>query len=187
MIRLCIACGDLDTGRELAAGLRRLAGARNLKRTAMRALALSMVVEHRAEDEAAAIRHLGKFVRHYSETGYAAGLAADRELAAELLDRLPAERKLDAARNLANVLRGEVMPETGTAAPVLTAGELEVLDRVALGEPDKRIAAGLNLSVDGVRYRLRTAFTKLGVRNRFEAVRRAREAGVMSRAGAPRH
>ena len=187
MIRLCVVRGDTDAGRELAAGLRRLAAARNLRRTEMRAVALSMVAEHRAGDESAAMRRLGTFVRHYAETPYAAGLAADREVAVALLDRLADARSLDAARDLATVLRGEgeVTPETA-AAPALTAAELEVLDRVALGEPDKRIAWALKLSVDGVRYRLRTAFAKLGVRNRFEAVRRARQAGVMSRAGVPR-
>lgn len=186
-VRLCVACGAIDTGRELAAGLWRLAEARSLKRTVMRALALSMVVEHRAGDAAAAMRHLAAFVQRYAETGYAAGLAAEREVAVELLERLADERALDSARNLATVLRGEVVPETTAAAPALTVAELEVLDLVALGEPDKRIATGLNLSVDGVRYRLRTAFTKLGVRNRFEAVRRAREAGILLRAEARRH
>ena len=48
------------------------------------------------------------------------------------------------------------------------------------GERDKRIAAELGLTVTGVRYHLRKLFTKLNVRTRVEAVRRARELGLIS-------
>ncbi|MCY3814639.1 MAG: LuxR C-terminal-related transcriptional regulator [Gammaproteobacteria bacterium] len=178
MVRLCIARGNIEAAKELAAGLRRLAESRHLTRTVMRAEALSMVVALRAGDEAAAMGHLAAFVRYYAETGYTVGLATDHDETVTLLDRLVEDQTLEAAGRLAEVVRRRAMPEAATA-PALTAAQLEVLELVARGEPDKRIASRLHLSVDGVRYRLRTAFAKLGVRNRFEAVRKARAIGIM--------
>lgn len=175
-VRLCAEHGAIDSARELAAGLRGLAESRGLKRTAMRGAALATVVALRAGDEPAAMAHLAAVVDLHAETGYTAGLAADRDLALPLLYRMAEERASDDARQLAAVLGGGVAAP-GSQAPTLTSGELEVLARVAQGEPDKGIAEALKLSADGVRYRLRTAFAKLGVRSRFEAVHRARQAG----------
>ena len=184
-VRLCIARGDIEAAKELAAGLRRLAESRHLTRTVMRAEALSAAVALRAGDQAAAMRHLAAFVRHYAETGYAAGVATHHDVILGLLDRLADERTLAAARRLADVLRRRAVPGAHTAL-ALTAAQLEVLELVARGEPDKRIASRLHLSVDGVRYRLRTAFAKLGVRSRFEAVRKAQATGIMPSDAAPR-
>ena len=61
---------------------------------------------------------------------------------------------------------------------VLSAREREVLQRLE-GQRDKEIAAALGLSAYGVRYHIRKLFAKLGARNRAEAVRRAREMGLV--------
>ena len=63
--------------------------------------------------------------------------------------------------------------------PVLSAREQEVLERLE-GRRDKEIAAALGLSPFGVRHHIRKLFMKLGVRNRAEAVRRARGMGLVS-------
>ncbi|MCY4011094.1 MAG: LuxR C-terminal-related transcriptional regulator [Gammaproteobacteria bacterium] len=183
-VRLCIARGHIQAAKETAAGMLRLAESRHLTRTVMRAEALSMVVALRVGDEPAAMGHLAAFVRHYAETGYAAGLATDHDVTVTLLDRLAEGQTQEAAGRLADVLRRRAMRGAATAR-VLTAAQIEVLELVARGEPDKRIASRLHLSVDGVRYRLRTAFAKLGVRNRFEAVLKARATGIMPSDAAP--
>ena len=47
------------------------------------------------------------------------------------------------------------------------------------GQRDKQIADALGLSAYGVRYHIRKLFAKLGAHNRAEAVRRAREMGLI--------
>ncbi|MEU8891935.1 response regulator transcription factor [Streptomyces sp. NPDC048442] len=61
----------------------------------------------------------------------------------------------------------------------LTVREAEVLRRAADGEEVPEIARALFLSSGTVRNYLATAVTKLGARNRMDAVRIAREAGWM--------
>ena len=61
---------------------------------------------------------------------------------------------------------------------VRSARERQVLQRLA-GRRDKQIAAELGLSAYGVRFHLRNLFAKLGARNRAEALRRAREIGLI--------
>ena len=56
--------------------------------------------------------------------------------------------------------------------------ERQILQRLG-GRRGKQIAAELGLSAYGVRYHLRSLFAKLGARNRAEALRRAREMGLI--------
>ena len=62
--------------------------------------------------------------------------------------------------------------------PVLGAREREVLERLG-HQRDKDIGDALGLTTHGVRYYLRGLFSKLEVRSRAEAVRRARELGLI--------
>ena len=68
--------------------------------------------------------------------------------------------------------------------PELSDREREVLDRIAAGLPNAAIARQLFLSEKTVRNYITSIFAKLGVRDRAEAVVRAREAGL-GRSGAP--
>ncbi len=61
---------------------------------------------------------------------------------------------------------------------VLTEREREVL-RYLPSQRDKEIAGELGISVNGVRYHLRKLFGKLGVARRADAVRRARDLGLL--------
>ena len=67
-------------------------------------------------------------------------------------------------------------PETARL-PRLSARERDVLAR--LDRRDREIAGALGLSHDGVRYRMRRLFRKLEVQSRREAVRPARQLGIM--------
>ena len=64
-----------------------------------------------------------------------------------------------------------------TAGSPLSAREAEVLGRFATGADPAEIAAELFLSYGTVRNYLASAVTKLGGRNRMDAVRIATEAG----------
>ena len=66
------------------------------------------------------------------------------------------------------------------AFPQLTGRELEVLDLLARGLENRRIARTLHLSDKTVRNHVSNVLTKLGVEDRSEAVARARAAGLGS-------
>ena len=64
------------------------------------------------------------------------------------------------------------------AFPQLTGRELEVLDMVARGFENRRIARTLHLSDKTVRNHVSNVLTKLAVEDRSEAIARARAAGL---------
>jgi len=62
---------------------------------------------------------------------------------------------------------------------VLTAREVDVLRLAAEGDDVPRIAEWLNLSIGTVRNYLASTVTKLGARNRIDAIRIARASGII--------
>lgn len=70
------------------------------------------------------------------------------------------------------------------AFPELTAREVEILDLIAHGHSNAKIAARLFVSPNTVRNHISHIFTKLQVADRAHAIVRAREAGL-GREGAP--
>ncbi|MER5435364.1 LuxR C-terminal-related transcriptional regulator [Streptomyces sp. NPDC002588] len=93
-----------------------------------------------------------------------------------LLDRAPVPGSPRPA-----VAPAPVAPATdGQAAPVveeLSGRERDVLSRLALMMSTEEIAADLYVSVNTVKTHLKSAYRKLGVNRRQDAVRRARELG----------
>jgi LuxR family maltose regulon positive regulatory protein len=61
----------------------------------------------------------------------------------------------------------------------LTARELEVLQLLAAGAPNRAIAERLVVTQETVKKHLSHLFDKLGVANRTQAVARARELGLL--------
>ena len=178
-LRLAMGGGRFDEARRLAGDLRALAAERGLRRTLMRALALSMVLELRAGDDGAAAAHLGAYLWLYAHTPYAGPLVREREecvpAVAAFVEAGPDCGVDEAARLLLAAMQRADAP--GRVA--LNAREVDVLRRLAT-QRDKQIAADLNLSTYGVRHHIRKLFAKLGVRRRGEAVRRARELGLFA-------
>ena len=179
--RLRLATGGrrFEEARGFAGELRAVAAARGLKRTLMRALALSAVLERRAGDEAAAAAHMEEYLCAYADSPYAGPLVRERADCAGLLsarlETAPGSPLGDRARSLLAAMESADDPRQR----VLSAREQQVLQRLA-GRRDKQIAAELGLSTHGVRFHLRNLFAKLGVHNRAEALRRAREMGLIS-------
>lgn len=68
----------------------------------------------------------------------------------------------------------------GALLAVLSPRELEVLERVAAGLPNKVIARQLSLSPNTVKFHLQAAFDKLGVNSRAEAVAMAIRRGELA-------
>ena len=65
------------------------------------------------------------------------------------------------------------------AALGLSDRELEVLNELAAGRSNKEIAARLHVSPNTVKTHVARLFEKLGARRRTEAIRRARELGIV--------
>ena len=90
-----------------------------------------------------------------------------------------------AAADLAQDLLGPLEPRTTASSPPtglaeeLTDRELVVLRYLATMRTNDEIAADLFVSVNTVKAHLKRAFRKLGVDSRREAVRRARELGLL--------
>ena len=187
-LRLCIMRGELDPARELAAALQAVAAERGLVRTRMRGLTLAMVLEHRAGEGERARAHLVDYLRSFAEADYARPLARDRGVALPLLDDVADAYVADAygadaavgraAAGLRKAMRDDAGAGKDPSQRPLSRRELDVLARLER-YPDKEIAWDLNLSYDGVRYRVRSIFAKLGARGRLDAVHRARAQGIL--------
>ena len=177
-LRLAIGRGRFEEARSLAGELRTVAAARGLKRTLMRALALSAVLERRDGDGAAAAAHVEEYLRAYADSPYGGPLVRERadcaELLAARLETAPGVSVGDAAHALLEAMESADDPRQR----VLSERERQILQQLA-GRRDKQIATDLGLSAHGVRYHLRNLFAKLGARNRAEALRRARELGLI--------
>ena len=61
----------------------------------------------------------------------------------------------------------------------LTAREAEILQRLAAGDSNRDIAAGLVVTLGTVKWYLNQIYSKLDVRSRTQAVARARELGLL--------
>jgi DNA-binding NarL/FixJ family response regulator len=96
--------------------------------------------------------------------GEAATLAAARELDADAFVVAPDGRAADAE----------------PASETLTPREIEVLELLAEGMPNKAIAARLAISDQTVKFHVSSICGKLGAANRTEAVRRALRRGLIT-------
>ena len=174
--RLLIANRHFDDARSLLRLLRSVSTEQGLRRVEMRALALSVMLEHRAGETRESLRHLAEYIRLFAESPYVWPLVRDKATCASVL-RLYMDSNQQAphrktARSLLAMCGGDA-----ASAPSLSKRELDVLKRLP-GRSDKEIAAELGLSTHGVRYHLRSLFSKLGVSSRADALLRAREIGL---------
>ena len=159
---------------------------------ALRALALAA-----GGEEAAAVDALAGALMLACPQGYVRVFADEGPPMAALLGRLiAAQRSGQAAAAIPlgclariqrafNALHALQDPGQGTTAVVpgiiepLTSRELEVLQLLAAGAPNPRIAGELVVTLDTVKKHVTHILGKLGAANRTEAVARARELGLI--------
>jgi DNA-binding NarL/FixJ family response regulator len=100
-----------------------------------------------------------------------AGEAADFDADAFLVapDALAGPREFDAETE-----------ESGALVEALTPRETDVLELLALGLPNKAIAARLAISDQTVKFHVAAIYGKLGASNRTDAVRRALRRGIVT-------
>ena len=176
---LLIAGGRLDAARSFTAELCAVADGRGLRRTLMRVLALSMVLEQRAGESAAAIGHLEAFLCLFAETPYVRPLIREREACAAVITAFLESGAGSPHRETAQSLLAAMKRVDAVQPPELSEREKQVLERLGRLQ-DKQIAAELGLTGHGVRYHLRKLFIKLGANSRADALRRARELDLIS-------
>ena len=178
-LRWLIASERYEVGRVFAGGLRSAAAARGLRRTLMRALALTIVLEHRSGRPEAAVGHLREFLDLFADTAYVRPLVRDREDCEVVLGAYLDSAPDPVHRETAESLLAAICPVADNGQPALSERERDVLRRFEQRQRDKQIAADLGLTTYGVRYHIRSLFTKLEAHTRAEAVRRARELGIL--------
>ena len=146
----------------------------------MRALSLSIMLEHRAGRLEAAAAHLLEYLHLLDETPYTRPLVREGEacaaVVADYLDTAPTTTPCRESAQLLLVAMRSVEDPKGL---VLSERESDILQRIFERQGDKQIAAALGLTAHGVRYHLRNLFIKLGAGSRAEAVRRANELGLI--------
>ena len=177
-LRILTARERFDEGRSFARDLCAEASARGLRRTLMRALPMSMTLEYRAGELAAAAGRLEEFLRLFGETPYAGPLVREHEDGTPVVESLLAAVPDSSSRGTALSLLAPMRVPDDLRDPVLSEREQQVLERIE-GQQDKQIAIALGLTAHGVRYHLRNLFAKLGVQDRVDAVRRAKELGLI--------
>ncbi len=117
------------------------------------------------------------------------GAAADRarlraQLAAETIEIAGEFASLTAARAAAVRADGILIAPPASAddgdPDPLTPRELEVLELIALGLPNKQVAARLGISDQTVKFHVASIAGKLGAANRTDIVRRAARRGLIA-------
>jgi LuxR family maltose regulon positive regulatory protein len=160
---------------------------------ALRALALAA-----GGDENAAVDALAEALMLGCPQGYVRVFADEGASMGALLGRLVAAQRAEQAAGhgvplscLARLLRAfdatnaTPHPGRGSAAAVpgmiepLTARELEVLQLLAAGTTNQRIAGQLVVTLDTIKKHITHILAKLGAGNRTEAVARARQLGLI--------
>ena len=183
-LRLLAAHERFDEARAFAEALGAATAAAGLRRTWMRALVLSVVLEDRAGDAARQRRRLEEFLALFAETGYAWAAVCERRAWRPAVERFLAGAGAAPLRAPAEALLAALRGADADPEHALSAREREILERVEAWS-DKAIADDLGLTTSGVRYHLRNVFGRLGATGRADAVRRAREAGLLPGAGPP--
>ncbi len=115
-----------------------------------------------------------KMVRELRKSVGPAGLTGKETVSEKYLDRLLLVMGL-VAPSSSDVERE---PDSATPAP-LTAREIDIMGKVAIGFSNEDLADQLCLSVHTVRFHLRNIYSKLGAHNRTQAVALARHSGLI--------
>ena len=177
-LRLLTVSGRFDEGRKFARDMRTVAAERGLRRTSMRALALSIALEARAGSNAAAVELLREFLRLFDETPYAWSMVRDHEILRPVVSAYHEAVSESPERESVRFLLEQMRAPDKSEYPVLSRREIQILNFIG-DKQDKQIAQALGLSQFGVRYHIRSIFAKLEVNNRKKAVQRARELGLL--------
>jgi len=136
----------------------------------------------------AALDELGEMERALQVLSEAVELAGSEKHIRPFVDecsRLPSYLQKMSPSPLRNQLlkicnseQHEAVPETGLVEP-LNEREISILRMMSVGRTNREIGDELYLSVNTIRWYASQTYTKLGVKNRGEAVAKARDLGIL--------
>jgi LuxR family maltose regulon positive regulatory protein len=189
LARLLITREDHDEALQLLDTLREAAGAADRRANVVEILTLQALALRAKEEKSQALDVMGRALALAEPEGYARIFVEEGLPMAELLSEvLEAQQRgrLDslsrvAAHYLRKLLAALERDATGTARPatelpeVLSERELEVLQLIAAGKSNRRIASELFVSVGTVKTHINNLYRKLDAHSRTQAVARARE------------
>lgn len=185
--RLALHQGDVETARKALAAASEAARRQRRGGMAVRLdvlMALALNAGGRG-DEAATL--LAATIERAAPMGLVRTIVDEGEDVGVLLRRLPQETLSKAAADYLNDLIaafGAAAPANaglaGKDKPPLTPRELEILQLVAAGMSNKRIALTLNITLETVKWNLKNVFLKLSVSSRYDAMIWARHQGLIA-------
>ena len=127
----------------------------------------------------AALESLGLALAAAAPMGAVLRFARRGEALLELLDELRAERRDEFAERVALALREELGRGGSRPEGALSPRELEILRLVAEGRTAEEAADRLCVAPSTVRSHVKSIYAKLGAHRRLEAIKRARELGLL--------
>ncbi|MBT9382825.1 hypothetical protein KM176_03035 [Pseudooceanicola sp. CBS1P-1] len=136
---------------------------------------------HRRRDSGATRRHLEAALTSVSRLGCFGVLSEQRLFLAPLLREKRMRQYLETApdiRATLSIYAGSISsPRAKARAGGLTEREAQLLQLIAGGYPNKRIAQTLHIAEPTVKFHLSRLYAKLGVRRRSDAIQSARALG----------
>jgi LuxR family maltose regulon positive regulatory protein len=188
VIRLTLAQHQPRQALEMIAALQELIEKRGFQRRIIEILVLKAIAQHQNGDIEPAMQTLGKAFSLAEPEGYFRIFVDEGEPMARLLYQAVAQKisPVYAGRLLA-VLSDETQRGKPAEKPLadkliepLSERELEVLGLIAQGLTNGEIASRLHLSLSTVKGHTTNIFGKLAVKNRTQAVARARSLGLIA-------
>src|ERR671910_602329 len=193
LARLLIAREDYDEALQLLDRLREAAQAADRRGNVIEILVLQAMALRAGEEKIRAMDVMGQalalgepegYVRTFVDEGPAMVVLLYETLEARQRGRLDPANKVPVHyfRKLIAVLErdvtGTALPATGPPEP-LSERELEVLQLIAVGKSNRRIATELFVSVGTVKTHINNVYRKLDAHSRTHAVARARELNLI--------
>ena len=185
--RLLLARGEHDEAQEMLVRMREAAEATGKKGNAIRILALEALALRAHDENERAVSTLARalalaepegYVRTFVDEGPEMAALLSEVLKAQQRGRLATDVPAYYLRRLLAVLERDVSsttpPGTRLSEP-LSERELEVLALLAAGKSNRQIASELFVALSTVKTHVKNIYGKLDVRNRTQAVSRARQ------------
>jgi LuxR family maltose regulon positive regulatory protein len=186
LARLYLAQQKLEPALEMLSFLQEQVEKRGQLRRVIEVLALKALALEKVGDSKQALQTLGDALALAEPEGYQRAFVDEGEPMARLLYQAVARgiSPVYAGKLLAALSDGlQTAPAAGPAAAdliePLSARELEVLQHIAEGLSNREIAGRLYISLSTVKGHTANIFGKLGVKNRTQAVARARSLGLL--------